>query len=349
MEKTRQDPSISTKPFPFKDLPAIIWLFSESDIPTFVLPNSAFGLLGALAGPALADGRIFPSAIDLVFYRLPLVILFNWAVVFIFQLANQRSPEAIQEDRLNKPWRPLPTGRISAEQTRRLLLVAIPAVLALTYGLRVWQESALIMILAWMYNDLKGGDELSRDLVIAIAYGLFNASSLRIALGSSADLNPAAAHISRRGYLWITMISGVILTTMSIQDLKDMAGDRSRGRLTIPLLKYREISVHHPFFSLVNLFPCAIDLFVRYREREQRRGLSEDTHSPLLGPTTFRLVIRNTGHDYLKSKGPGALAMWTHHLKEIEILDYNSTGSVGPAIRVGARVQVLEAMTAAHE
>ncbi|KAB8254242.1 UbiA prenyltransferase family-domain-containing protein [Aspergillus pseudonomiae] len=236
MEKTRQDPSISTKPFPFKDLPAIIWLFSESDIPTFVLPNSAFGLLGALAGPALADGSIFPSAIDLVFYRLPLVILFNWAVVFIFQLANQRSPEAIQEDRLNKPWRPLPTGRISAEQTRRLLLVAIPAVLALTYGLRVWQESALIMILAWMYNDLKGGDELSRDLVIAIAYGLFNASSLRIALGSSADLNPAAAHISRRGYLWITMISGVILTTMSIQDLKDMAGDRSRGRLTIPLL-----------------------------------------------------------------------------------------------------------------
>lgn len=37
----------------------------------------------------------------------------------------------------------------------------------------------------------------------------------------------------------------------------------------------------------------------------------------------IRLVIRNTGHDWLgKSTGAGAIAIWTHHLKDIQILDY---------------------------
>jgi len=32
-----------------------------------------------------------------------------------------------------------------------------------------------------------------------------------------------------------------------------------------------------------------------------------------------RLVVRNTGHDFHgKSTGAGALAVWTHHLKDIE-------------------------------
>ncbi|GLB01552.1 hypothetical protein AtubIFM61612_008452 [Aspergillus tubingensis] len=64
----------------------------------------------------------------------------------------------------------------------------------------------------------------------------------------------------------------------------------------------------------------------------------------------IRLVVRNTGHDYLgRSTGAGALALWTHHLKEIEIVEYQSTGYFGPAIKVGAGVQILDAMNAAHE
>ncbi|RSL92776.1 hypothetical protein CEP52_013623 [Fusarium oligoseptatum] len=66
----------------------------------------------------------------------------------------------------------------------------------------------------------------------------------------------------------------------------------------------------------------------------------------------LRLVIRNTGHDFLgKSTGAGSLNIWTHHLKKIELLkDYKSSGSYsGPALKVGAGVQVFELYEAANK
>lgn len=63
----------------------------------------------------------------------------------------------------------------------------------------------------------------------------------------------------------------------------------------------------------------------------------------------IRLVIRNTGHDYSgKSTGAGAIALWTHHLKDIAVLDYQSTAWSGKAMKMGAGVQAFEAQTAAN-
>lgn len=70
----------------------------------------------------------------------------------------------------------------------------------------------------------------------------------------------------------------------------------------------------------------------------------------------IRLVIRNTGHDFMgKSTGAGALALWTHHLKNIEIIPHYSSSSspaesyyTGPAMKLGAGVQGFEAYAAAH-
>lgn len=63
----------------------------------------------------------------------------------------------------------------------------------------------------------------------------------------------------------------------------------------------------------------------------------------------IRLVIRNTGHDYFgKSTGAGAIALWTHNLKDIAVLDYNSTAHTGKAMRMGAGVQASEAQALAN-
>lgn len=62
----------------------------------------------------------------------------------------------------------------------------------------------------------------------------------------------------------------------------------------------------------------------------------------------IRLVVRNTGHDYFgKSTGPGALALWTHYLKDIDLVDFQSSFYTGKAFRLGAGVQVFEAYDAA--
>lgn len=61
-----------------------------------------------------------------------------------------------------------------------------------------------------------------------------------------------------------------------------------------------------------------------------------------------RLVIRNTGHDYLgRSTGAGALAAWTHYLKDVKVVDWDDGAFKGKALRVGAGVQGFEILDAA--
>ncbi|RFU80550.1 fad linked oxidase, n-terminal [Trichoderma arundinaceum] len=62
----------------------------------------------------------------------------------------------------------------------------------------------------------------------------------------------------------------------------------------------------------------------------------------------IRIVVRNTGHDLFgRSTGAGALAIWTHHLKNIEFLDWRDGNYNGPAAKVGAGVEAFEAVQAA--
>ncbi|WYZ37899.1 hypothetical protein EsH8_II_001405 [Colletotrichum jinshuiense] len=232
-------------------IPRLIWDFTESNFATFVVPNTAFGLLGGLTGLPLTSGHATTLA---VLGRLPLVVAFNWYSVLVFDLANQRAPESVSEDLANKPWRPIPAGKVTPEQTRKAMLVAIPTVLALNYVLGVWREGVFILVLTWLYNDLRGGDELVRDVIIAVAYGLFNTASLKIAISGNAD-----ASITCEGYAWAAIISAVILTTMQVQDLKDQAGDRGRGRATIPLFfgdraSRLSLAMLVPFWSCVCVY-----------------------------------------------------------------------------------------------
>lgn len=66
----------------------------------------------------------------------------------------------------------------------------------------------------------------------------------------------------------------------------------------------------------------------------------------------LRLVIHNTGHDFLgKSTGREALSIWTHNMRDIETIhDYKSAGGryEGPAMKLGAGVMVYELYEAAE-
>lgn len=59
----------------------------------------------------------------------------------------------------------------------------------------------------------------------------------------------------------------------------------------------------------------------------------------------IRLVIRNTGHDYNgKSTGAGGLSIWTRDIDDITLVkDYHNSEYDGPAVRLGAGVEVQAA------
>ncbi|TAQ86932.1 hypothetical protein B7494_g4739 [Chlorociboria aeruginascens] len=93
---------------------------------------------------------------------------------------------------------------------------------------------------------------------------------------------------------------------------------------------------------------CIIGTYVPYAVNASS---AEDYRATIAFATenNIRLVIRNTGHDYMgKSTGAGALALWTHHLKARSILDYSSCAYTGKAIKLGAGVQASEAQATAN-
>lgn len=205
----------------------VFWAFVKSDIFTFTTPGILFGMTGALSGGGLFDGP-HPHPIDVV-SRLPKVILSNTFTIILFNFANQRSPASVLEDRINKPWRPIPSGMITPDQTRRAALLVAPIALACNYSMGVGSEALLMQVLTFYYNDLCGSDEIVRDGIIAVAYAVVNTMSLKVSIGPENT-------VSTQGMTWIAIISGIILTTMSVQDLKDQEGDKARDRKTLPLV-----------------------------------------------------------------------------------------------------------------
>lgn len=93
--------------------------------------------------------------------------------------------------------------------------------------------------------------------------------------------------------------------------------------------------------------PCLLGNYVRY-------AVNVSGPDDIAAAVTFareknvRLVIRNTGHDYQgRSTGAGALAVWTHYLKDITPVQWNTSDYTGTALKVGAGVQGYELIEAA--
>ncbi|OQE09919.1 hypothetical protein PENVUL_c005G02576 [Penicillium vulpinum] len=95
--------------------------------------------------------------------------------------------------------------------------------------------------------------------------------------------------------------------------------------------------------------PCTLGAMVRYAVNAS----SPDDFVKTIRfsqERNIRLVVRNTGHDYLgKSTGAGALSIWTHSLKDIKFLNYTSSQYTGPAVRLTAGIQGGDVYDAAHK
>lgn len=235
----------------------IIWTFTKNDLFTFSLQCVFFGVALSFA----KDARTAPDppTFNQVLSRLPGSCLIQFMSQLLTNLDNQREPASVIEDRINKPWRPIPSGMITPDQTRRLLLCLVPVYLALGYALGVWNMALVVVTINFIYNDLGGsGELLVRDVVLGIAYIIHQMGALQITLGSGEYRTDMAGDlVSPRGYAWAAMSGLLVVTTIPIQDIKDQEGDRQRAnRKTMPLVigetatRYY-LAVMIPFWAVV--------------------------------------------------------------------------------------------------
>jgi 4-hydroxybenzoate polyprenyltransferase len=143
--------------------------------------------------------------------------------------ANQRSPYSVEEDAINKPWRPMPSKRITRNQLNLLLNAVRLLSCILSYRLSVVMMYAMYFVLLAGYNDFGGADRsgVSRNIFCGTAFACLFSSALSIALGSNTTM-------TRQAWTWTLSITlGVLTSTFHTQDFRDETGDRSRGRKTL--------------------------------------------------------------------------------------------------------------------
>lgn len=205
-----------------------IFLFTASDFKTIVIPKTVLGIFNALSGDILSRNQGFPLVEILA--RIPVVFLWAWINLLPFNINNQCQPDAVLEDKINKAWRPMPSGRISHPAAVRIMVVAYLIAFAFSWFLHALPASLILFILGVSYNNLGGADRscIVRNILNAGLYLGFATGATIVAMGGD-SLNTVA-------WNWLAAIGVTVFLTVHMQDIPDQEGDRMRGRNSVPLV-----------------------------------------------------------------------------------------------------------------
>lgn len=162
---------------------------TESNIKAFVTPTVLAGMFAVASGGVTAD---IPSWGDLAI-AVPKVALYIWLYDLYFDCSNQKDPGSIEEDRLNKPWRAIPSGRLSVESAEtwyKCSIVILPVV-ALWFG--ALPEAIAFMLETQAYDRLGGGSTWwGRSIINPLFFSTSQLGAIRVAAGTSTTLSKAA-------------------------------------------------------------------------------------------------------------------------------------------------------------
>ncbi|KAF6811054.1 UbiA prenyltransferase [Colletotrichum sojae] len=234
--KTQEREPPAAHPLPLSYHLKTIFLFTKSDFKTVVLPQTLFTVSSLLTSGFRTIDTYPTITFTAAASQLAHAMFWVWACILLESIANQRLPGSVVEDAANKPWRPLPAGRLTQDQARDAAMRVVPGVLALGAASGAFRETAALLCMIWMYNDLGAANASIwwRNAVNAGGLMLFSAGATAVATGpldySFKGMLPSDA------VQWILVTGALIITTIHGQDLPDVIGDAARGRRTIPLV-----------------------------------------------------------------------------------------------------------------
>lgn len=208
--------SMSSRGFPGNPLwheLRVSWAFVAGDLSSAVIPSVVFSLAAWKVDGA--DWGHLPGV-------LARSVLYFWLYLYTFCLANQLM--GIEEDKANKPHRPLVTGLATPEGARRRLGVMMVLFMLVGAWFGVLAHAALWLVIIVLHN-LAG---LARHWLVKNAC---MSVGIIVQLGAAWQL---VTPITAQAWRWILFLAVVILPLVSLQDLRDMAGDSRAGRRTFP-------------------------------------------------------------------------------------------------------------------
>ncbi|KAJ7628885.1 UbiA prenyltransferase family-domain-containing protein [Roridomyces roridus] len=185
---------------------------------------SAAIISGMLRTVAALCSRHSPS-IELVLGALGRSLVYFILYLYVFNIANQIT--GLDEDRINKPDRPLPSGLLSLRGAYiRLFLVAAAYIyVSVAWGVLLWTFLWLFVAASVTFG---GYDRYwFTKNVVFIGVGTF--CLLQAGWTLAAPLTQREAH-------WGFVLSVALGIMSNLQDLRDVRGDRATQRRTMPVV-----------------------------------------------------------------------------------------------------------------
>ncbi|KAI0419311.1 UbiA prenyltransferase family-domain-containing protein [Xylaria grammica] len=205
-----------------------IYLFNCNDVDIIIM-GLCFAALNASVAPDISMGpRV---ALGDILKSTPKSVLWSWSNLFLFQLQNQRQPNAIAEDQVNKAWRPIASGRITPDQATLLMHLMYPTVMITAWAVGGLGPCIVQTAFSLWYNEYGGGaNPFLKNIHTAIGLTVLMCGPLEI------TTQQASVFGEGRIVVWLLIIVAALSTTAHAQDFRDMEGDKAAGRSTIPLL-----------------------------------------------------------------------------------------------------------------
>ncbi|MEL6943689.1 MAG: UbiA family prenyltransferase [Bacteroidota bacterium] len=194
----------------------LFWLFARRDVATTILPASTFMLITIYVNGHTWDVRTICNLLLGVFYFT--------LYIYPFNILNQLY--GIEEDKIDKPDRPLVQGLVSINEGffRYRLLTLGFILLGFFLGVGLW--SCLWVFIVYQYNA-NGWDK-----------HWFTKNVICMGLGTFAQLGAAWAiihHHTFESYLVISTVAIWVSFTACTQDFRDILGDEQTDRKTLPI------------------------------------------------------------------------------------------------------------------
>ncbi len=189
----------------------ICWSFTRRDLSATVIPATTFAVA------AWAHAGHHPLLLPVVVAKC---LVYFWLYIYTFNLSNQLT--GIEEDRLNKPERPLVTGLVTPRGAwwRLAIVTALFIAAGAALGVLWW---TLLWIAAWVFHDHLGG---------ARRFWGKNAAMVAGTIAQLAAAWQIVTPLSRPAWTWILAIAVPLGVLVSLQDLRDVRGDIAIGRRT---------------------------------------------------------------------------------------------------------------------
>lgn len=172
------------------------YLLSCNNINDIIVSGYLFGVLNATIAPKLSMG---PSrGLAHILKLTPGMLMWSWSNLALFNLHNQR--HGLAEDAINKPWRPLPSKRLTPLQATWAMYCMYPVILIISLRFGGLVPCLFEAVSCLHYNEWNGSsDPFLKNLLNGLGFACFLAGPLEIATGHSI--------LERTAMIWIMVIS----------------------------------------------------------------------------------------------------------------------------------------------